>query len=129
MVQWGVKELNFVYRLILPLRFSPPLSRSWSGVRLHHSSRLRCRPSTLYTFPVKGLARRWHFTAFADFERFYFRSFPLSTHCLEGRPSKPSRTLPDYYDSILTKRNCQALSLASIKHASISRQFFFPSTV
>lgn len=31
--------------------FAAGLRRSWSGLYLHHSSRRRCPPSSLYTFP------------------------------------------------------------------------------
>lgn len=35
----------------IPLRLSPPLARSWSGLSLHHwPQAFRCCPSSLYTF-------------------------------------------------------------------------------
>jgi SAM-dependent methyltransferase len=44
--------------IFIPLRLSPPPKGSWSGLSLHHCGcrRLRCRPSSLYTFPI---ARAW----------------------------------------------------------------------
>ncbi len=66
----------------IPLRLSPPLSRSWSGLSLHRKHvAVRCRPSSLYTLPRispglgSGLAYRKTSEAFPDFERFDQTSF------------------------------------------------------
>ena len=56
-----------------------------SGLSLHQSDlfRLRCCPSSLYTFPSeeppKGLARDRHVTGFPEFEQFYAAGFPAGT--------------------------------------------------
>lgn len=39
----------------------------------------RCCPSSLYTFPLPGLARDCHFTGFPEFEQFYVAGFPART--------------------------------------------------
>lgn len=66
----------------IPLRLSPPLSRSWSGLSLHRRHvAVRCRPSSLYTLPRispglgSGLAYWKTSEAFPDFERFDQTSF------------------------------------------------------
>jgi hypothetical protein len=41
--------------------------------------RFRCCPSSLYTFPLPGLARDCHLTGFPDFEQFCISGFPGST--------------------------------------------------
>ena len=57
-----------------------------SGLSLHplpDDPGLRCRPSSLYTFPAcvsPGLARDCHERGFPDFERFCIVGFPASTH-------------------------------------------------
>jgi hypothetical protein len=40
------------------------------------ASRLRRRPSSLYTFPLLGLARDCHFTGFPESGQFYILGFP-----------------------------------------------------
>ena len=40
----------------------------------------RCCPSSLYTFPLPGLARDCHAKGFPEFEQFCIQSFPQSTH-------------------------------------------------
>ena len=52
----------------------------WSGIRLHHIFRLRRRPSTLYTFSFRNLARRCHFTGFTEFDRIHIRVSRVSAH-------------------------------------------------
>jgi len=59
---------------------APPAAGSWSGLYLHHPARVRCCPSSLYTFPEffqawLGIA----FSGFPDFEQFYSASFPAGT--------------------------------------------------
>jgi hypothetical protein len=44
----GLTPNGFSYQLRLS---PPPRKRLWSGLSLHLSSRLRCCPSSLYTFP------------------------------------------------------------------------------
>ena len=44
--------------IFLPLQLSLPLSRSWSGLCLGPGLRVRPPPSSLYTFPFPGFARR-----------------------------------------------------------------------
>lgn len=39
----------------------------------------RCCPSSLYTFPLPGLARDCHVTGFPEFEQFYIAGFPART--------------------------------------------------
>ena len=39
----------------------------------------RCCPSSLYTFPLPGLARDCHVTGFPEFEQFYVAGFPART--------------------------------------------------
>jgi hypothetical protein len=39
----------------------------------------RCCPSSLYTFPFKGLARDRHLTGFPEFGQFCIPGFPKST--------------------------------------------------
>ena len=59
--------------------------RSWSGLSLHRGFReenVRCRPSSLYTFPHCGLGSGLAgpvVPAFPDFERFYSGDFPPGT--------------------------------------------------
>src|SRR5262249_19788314 len=46
----------YAEQIFVPLRLSPPpLGRSWSGLSLRRGLRRRRRPSSLYTFPFKGL--------------------------------------------------------------------------
>ena len=40
---------------------------------------VRCCPSSLYTFPAKGLARDYHLTGFPEFGQFYIAGFPART--------------------------------------------------
>lgn len=40
---------------------------------------VRCCPSSLYTFPLSGLARDRHLTGFPEFEQFCIAGFPAST--------------------------------------------------
>lgn len=50
----------------------------------------RRRPSSLYTFPRRGLARDWLRVlplAFPDFERFYSADFPAGTPILKSAAS------------------------------------------
>jgi hypothetical protein len=56
--------------------FAAAIRRSWSGLSLRHFR--RC-PSSLYTFPVRGLARDRHVTGFPEFEQFCIAGFPAST--------------------------------------------------
>jgi len=59
------------------------IDNSWSGLCLHHSLRLRCSPSSLYTFPLGlGSALARFRRAFAEFGEFYIQSFPWCTQCL-----------------------------------------------
>ena len=54
----------------------------WSGLYLHHSFRLRCPPSSLYTFKMKlssSFARYYHFTGFTEFDGFYSDRFRKGT--------------------------------------------------
>ena len=55
--------------------------RLWSGLSLHHNMRLRCCPSSLYTFLSfpKGLARDRHLKGFPEFEQFYSPRFQEGT--------------------------------------------------
>jgi len=49
------------------------------------SEDIRCCPSSLYTFPISGLARDWHqhhLRAFPDFEQFCILRFRRSTQSL-----------------------------------------------
>ena len=59
----------------------PAGAGSWSGLYLHHSYvRIRCCPSSLYTFPDK--IRAWlgiAISGFPDFEQFYAAGFPTGT--------------------------------------------------
>jgi len=59
--------------------FAAAIWRSWSGLSLRHFR--RC-PSSLYTFPVWGLARDRHVTGFPEFEQFCIAGFPASTQVL-----------------------------------------------
>ena len=72
------------------LRLSPPLL-PWlqglgSGLSLHRVPDVvpvaRCCPSSLYTFPFRGLARDRHVTGFPDFEQFCTAGFPAGTQVL-----------------------------------------------
>jgi hypothetical protein len=48
-------------RLCIPPQLSLPLSGLWAGLSLHPGVLLpRGLPSSLYTFPVLGLARDYH---------------------------------------------------------------------
>ncbi len=81
----GVSPNGFSYQL----RLSPPPPpwRLWSGLSLHPSAlRLRCCPSSLYTFTPalrpECLARDCHVTGFPDFEQFCIARFRASTQVL-----------------------------------------------
>ncbi|KKZ88535.1 hypothetical protein RPHASCH2410_CH05120 [Rhizobium phaseoli Ch24-10] len=76
----------------IPLRLSPPLPRSWSGLSLHHGrDAFRCCPSSLYTLPRispglgSGLACWKPSEAFPDFEQLDCKSFliqpPIEESC------------------------------------------------
>jgi len=63
--------------------------------------RLRCCPSSLYTFPNGPAGRAWlgiakqrfpHAKGFPEFEQFYFRSFPRSTQSFKSVASTNSAT-------------------------------------
>jgi hypothetical protein len=70
-------------QIFVPLRLSPPPD----GVRgldypFAIAASLRRRPSSLYTFPKRGLARDWRGCcpcAFPEFERFCSAGFPAGT--------------------------------------------------
>jgi hypothetical protein len=52
-----------------------------------HGVRLRCCPSSLYTFsPFGSLARDCHFTGFPDFEQFCTDGFPPGTQVFRSSP-------------------------------------------
>jgi hypothetical protein len=62
----------------------------------------RCCPSSLYTFPARGLARDRHLTGFPEFEQFYVPDFPERTQSygssplrlpVPPRPPKPRRAI------------------------------------
>lgn len=87
----------YARRIFLPLRLSPPRqARSWSGLSLHRAPAMpavRCCPSSLYTFPARGLARDRHFTGFPEFEQFCTLGFPRGTqHWLKSVASTNSAT-------------------------------------
>src|SRR5712671_6506725 len=93
------------YGFSYQLRLSPPcLSATgaktglWSGLSLHLSVRLRCCPSSLYTFPEtivsRGLARDCHMKGFPEFEQFCIGGFPPSTQPIKSVASTiPPRPL------------------------------------
>ena len=63
--------------------FAAAIRRLRSGLSLHHSPMCpggRCCPSSLYTFPSRGLARDCHFKGFPEFGQFYVAGFPARTH-------------------------------------------------
>ncbi len=73
----------------------------------------RCCPSSLYTFPVPGLARDWHqrdLEAFPDFEQFYSRRFRQGTHSRKSfvftgfttRPNRHRRHTPQTSKTVLS---------------------------
>lgn len=65
--------------------FRRRLGRSWSGLSLRRAPMIpECRrcPSSLYTFPLRGLARDCHFTGFPEFEQFCILDFPRSTQSI-----------------------------------------------
>ena len=80
------KPCGFSYRL----RLSPPEREHLCGAHARvavwtipspYPERLglRCCPSSLYTFPVRGLARDSHLTGFPEFEQFCTPDFPGGT--------------------------------------------------
>jgi len=80
------------------LRLSPPLAiepKVW-GLDYPFTSRilfrLRCCPSSLYTFPSeeppKGLARDRHVTGFPEFEQFCTAGFPAGTQVFRLSPMR-----------------------------------------
>jgi len=76
------------YGFSYPPRLSPPLpGRGAFGVWTIPSpfparAGVRCCPSSLYTFPLPGLARDRHVTGFPEFEQFYVAGFPARTHVI-----------------------------------------------
>src|SRR6266567_5819737 len=82
------------------LRLSPPLLSCQglgSGLSLHRVPDVvpvvRCCPSSLYTFPFRGLARDRHVTGFPEFEQFCIAGFPASTQAaLKSDASADSAT-------------------------------------
>ena len=90
---------GFSYRL----RLSPPRlaqcctsARLWSGLYLHRSaSRLRCCPSSLYTFPcafVPGLGSGLPVTGSPEFGQFCTTGFPAGTQAFKSLASTSSAT-------------------------------------
>ena len=80
--------------------FAAAVRRLWSGLSLRRiaSGRLRRCPSSLYTFPGRGLARDRHLTGFPEFEQFCIRGFPRSTQSFKSvastsfaTPARPRR--------------------------------------
>ena len=90
--------------------FAAAFRRSWSGLSLHHglSSRRR-RPSSLYTFPERGLGSglAWDVSplAFPDFERFYAADFPA------GTPKKSAASTDFATSAFAAESGLQALHL------------------
>src|SRR5437870_4545999 len=68
--------------------FAAGRTRSWSGLCLHPEPKPLGAPvSSLYTFPDRGLARRWHrmrSEAFADFTGVLTRRFPAARPVIES---------------------------------------------
>ena len=68
-----------------PLRLSPPPRLQgafgvWTIPSPYSAwAEGRCCPSSLYTFPLPGLARDCHVTGFPEFEQFYVAGFPART--------------------------------------------------
>ena len=69
------------------------LWRLGSGLYLRHGFRLRRYPSSLYTFPLPGLARDCHVKGFPEFGQFCIPGFPESTQiCFKSLASTNSAT-------------------------------------
>ena len=83
--------------------FAAAFRRLWSGLYLHPSVCLRCCPSSLYTFPLRGLARDCHLTGFPDFEQFYIRRFRQCTQFWFKSLVSTDSTTSAWF-SLLTKR-------------------------
>ena len=66
------------YGLTLPLWLSPPFR--FDGLDFAFTLAFALGAARQVSTPsLSGLARRWHFTAFAEFGQFYSRGFPLGT--------------------------------------------------
>ena len=86
-------------RFSYPLQLSLPLNYSVFVVWTFSSSYpegVRCFPSSLYTFPLLGLARDCHLKGFPEFEKFYSKGFPLGTQFHKSVVYTSSTTAPYY---------------------------------